>query len=108
MFNSVTGSIAGRSRKRKGRQSPRTQIIAMQASLLQAATDPNVPAGYRAQAARAWDTLEERLRIIDGKPLPGHLKPELEQRRRAKRVRSAITAISSADLPQPSDPAQSA
>jgi len=32
--------------------------------------DPEVPAGYRAQCARAWDVLEERKRILRMKPKP--------------------------------------
>jgi hypothetical protein len=67
--------------KRKGnnRPKPRSQVIRMQASLLLSATDPNVQPHIRAQCARAWDVLEERLRIIDGKPLPGQLRPDLVQ-----------------------------
>lgn len=54
----------------------------MQRSLLKAATDERVPAGYRAQCARAWDCLEERKRILRNKPLPGQLRPDLEQKKK--------------------------
>jgi len=35
-----------------------------------------VTPGALAQLARAWDILEERKRILRGRPLPGSLKPE--------------------------------
>ena len=76
----------------------------MQASLLLSATDKSVPPHIRAACARAWDVLEERLRIIDGKPLPGQLRPELQALRELRRGRQsahkALLAINPADLPQ--------
>jgi len=87
--------------KRKGnnRPKPRTQILRMQASLLVGATDATIPLHIRAAAARAWDVLEERLRIIDGKPLPGHLKPERESRSRRAQAHKAVLSIAASDLP---------
>lgn len=67
------------------RPKPRSQVLRMQAAMLKAATDPNVQPHIRAQCVRAWDVLQERLRILDGKPLPGNLRPELEQRQRKSR-----------------------
>lgn len=88
-------------RRSHGRQKPRAQILRMQESLLASATDPKVPPNVRAACARSWDVLEERLRILDNKPLPGHLRPELAQLREARRsrTRKALLSISSADLP---------
>ncbi len=41
-----------------------------------------------ASMVRGWDILEERKRILRGRPLPGHLRPDLpaSQRRPVKRV----------------------
>ena len=91
--------------KRKGnnRPKPRSQIIRMQASLLLSATDATVPPHIRAACARAWDVLEERLRIMSGKPLPGQLRPELQALRELRRGRQsahkALLAINPNDLP---------
>ena len=97
-FTSETAAAMGRRRQRNGRPRPRSQIIRMQASLLASATDPAVEPHIRAAAARAWDVLEERLRIIDGKPLPGHLKPE-QQRNARKQAHKAVLSIAASDLP---------
>ena len=90
-------------RRNHGRQKPRAQILRMQASLLASATDPSVPANIRAACARSWDVLEERLRIMSGKPLPGQLRPELQALRELRRGRQsahkALLAINPADLP---------
>lgn len=41
-----------------------------------------------ASMVRGWDILEERKRILRGRPLPGHLRPDLpaSQRKPTKRV----------------------
>ena len=41
-----------------------------------------------ASMVRGWDILEERKRILRGRPLPGHLRPDLPaaQRKPTKRV----------------------
>jgi len=54
------------------------------------ATDATMPASARASCARAWEVLEERKRILRGKPLPGQLRPELEQMRKLKRKQSEL------------------
>lgn len=70
----------------------------MQALLLQDAENPNTLPHLRAACVRAWDVLEERLRIMSGKPLPGQLRPELEQMRKAKRkVPELLRALSQMD-----------
>ena len=91
--------------KRKGnnRPKPRSQIIRMQAHLLANATNKDVPPHIQAACARAWDVLEERLRIMSGKPLPGQLRPELQALRELRRGRQsahkALLAINPNDLP---------
>jgi len=41
-----------------------------------------------ASMVRGWDILEERKRILRGRPLPGHLRPDLpaSQRKATKRI----------------------
>lgn len=41
------------------------------------AINPKLSAASLAQLARAWDVLEERKRILRGKPLPGQFRPDL-------------------------------
>ena len=102
-LTSADAAALARRRQRNGRPRPRSQILKMQASLLSGATDAAVPLHIRAAAARAWDVLEERLRIIAGKPLPGNLRPELDQlaslRQSRRNARKAMLSIAPADLP---------
>jgi len=53
------------------------QAHEMQQVLYKLALDPSTPGPSKALCARAWDVLEERKRIIRGKPLPGTYRPEL-------------------------------
>lgn len=103
-LSSADAAALARRRQRNGRPRPRSQILRMQACLLDSATDTEVPPHIRAQCARAWDVLEERLRIIAGKPLPGQLRPELIALRALRNARQsahkALLAINPADLPQ--------
>jgi hypothetical protein len=89
-FTTENASAFGKRKSGKGRPKPRSQILRMQAMLLKDAENPNTPAHLRASSARAWDVLEERLRIMSGKPLPGQLRPELEQMRKLKRKQSEL------------------
>jgi len=76
----------------------------MQASLLEAACNRDVPAHIRAACARSWDVLEERLRIMDGKPLPGQLRPDLDQKRQARRKPTLLASLPSDPPPAPELP----
>ncbi len=96
LTNAQARMLANR-RKGPRRPKPRTQILRMQASMLAAAVDTAIPPHVRASCAKAWDVLQERLRIMDGKPLPGHLQPHLETKR--KRAPKAMLAIAAADMP---------
>lgn len=92
-------------RAKRARPKPQLQAIAMQASLLASATDPEVPPHIRAACARAWEVLEERLRILSNTPLPGQLRPDLEQRRTSRsRKPKAMLSISPSDLPSSGEP----
>ena len=73
----LTGQVKG------GRKFYR-QLLDMQdvlyTSALGAETDPS----ERAACARAWEVLEERKRIMRGRPLPGSLKPTDTKHKRAR------------------------
>jgi len=73
----VKAQAMARTRRRFGRQTAKTQLLDMQAVLLAAVLDPRTKPTDAAQCARAFDVLEERLRILKGKPLPGQLRPDL-------------------------------
>jgi predicted RNA-binding Zn ribbon-like protein len=87
----------------RGRQADRKQLVAMQHSLFDLVQDSTIPAHVRAACARAWSDLQERKRVVDGKPLPGQLRPELQALRELRRGRQsahkALLAINPADLP---------
>lgn len=70
----------------KGPRNPRADIIDMQRILIADIRNPKTMPHIRAQCARAYDVLEERLRILNNKPLPGMLRPDIAQEREAKRA----------------------
>lgn len=47
-----------------------------------------------ASMVRGWDILEERKRILRGRPLPGHLRPDLPASQRKQTRKIALLASS--------------
>jgi hypothetical protein len=64
-------------RRAGGRKSAKSDLLSMQAILLERLKDPKTTDCDKARLALAWERLEERLRILRGKPLPGMLRPDL-------------------------------
>lgn len=60
-----------------------TQLYAMQDVLNTSVLDPATPIRERAQCACAWERLEERKRILRGRPLPGSLRPKPKHKRKS-------------------------
>jgi hypothetical protein len=69
--------IAELPRIKPGRRGALLQLIDMQRFLVADALAPKTTPSARAQVARAWEVLEERKRILRGRPLPGSLRPEM-------------------------------
>jgi len=87
----------GTPRKRKPKRNigswrNRKQLLDMQLAMHSLALDEKIAPSVRAQCARAWSDLQERLRVIDNKPLPGQLRPDLQQARPSGRVNLASLA----------------
>lgn len=59
-----------------------TQIVEMQYELRECVKSADTSPSDKARCVAAWDTLEERKRILRGRPLPGVLKPEVNKRKR--------------------------
>jgi len=59
-----------------GRRKSVSDLISIQQKLKDAALSDTINPTELAQVARAWDTLENRKRILRGRPLPGSLKPD--------------------------------
>jgi len=57
------------------------QLFDLQDVLYKDAVNEATPAKDKAACARAWEALEERKRIMRGKPLPGSFKPEAKPKR---------------------------
>ena len=72
-------------RKRHGSRNPRSEAIAIQKLLLKDIEDKATTPTARAQLARAWEVLEERLRILNGKALPGQLRPDIKPKEKRSR-----------------------
>jgi len=68
------------------------QAHEMQQVLYQIVMDDKATPSVKASCARVWTLLQDTRRVIRGKPLPGHLRPELEQKRKAKNRPSALFA----------------
>lgn len=60
---------------RPGRHRALAQALRMQEVLYDQVLSPKGSAADKASAARAWDALEERKRILRGRPLPGSKRP---------------------------------
>ncbi len=93
------------------REYPLTEAVELQKLCMKLARAPKVRPLDLAALARAWDVLEERKRILRGKPLPGQLRPDLDPAMNAKRGKrgKAILEIAMmpAETPDPSSPAPS-
>jgi hypothetical protein len=76
---SSPNNIAQLPRMKPGRRGALSQILELQRLLVVDAVNPETTASARAQVARAWEVLEERKRILRGRPLPGSFKPEKEK-----------------------------
>lgn len=61
-----------------------SEAIEIQATLKADIDSSETTPAARAQLARAWDTLEERKRILRNRPLPGSLKPEPKSKTKRK------------------------
>jgi len=97
----ATSPVAVRKKALRGNKRAKRQLTDMQQALYEMALEHAVDPGIRASCARAWSDLQERKRVLDGKPLPGQLRPELAQlrERRASRTRKAMLSIAPSDLP---------
>lgn len=71
----VANSLPGSVRKRPGKKRSLRQAVELQTLVYQRAKDRDLKANDLASLARAWDILEERMRILKGQPLPGSMKP---------------------------------
>jgi hypothetical protein len=73
----------GGTRIRPGRRIAIRQALQIQQRVFEESLKSGVKPSDLAQLARAWDCLEERKRILRGRPLPGSLKPEKPRRNHA-------------------------
>lgn len=55
------------------------QAIDLQSLVYDTAFSGTAKPAEIAQLARAWDVIEDRKRVLRGKPLPGSLRPEKKQ-----------------------------
>ena len=98
--------------RRWGKSNERQQAVKIQRILEATIADPETPASSVASCAAAWTRVQEAKRIIDGKPLPGQLRPDLQQAKASKafgraKPHSAISVLKPAQ-PKPHVPAASA
>jgi hypothetical protein len=77
-------------RIRPGGRSARSELLEMQQLLLKDIRNPKTEPHIRAQCARAYDVLEERLRIISGRSLPPILREMPLPKERARKAPSVL------------------
>jgi len=61
---------------RRGASNDRQQAVAIQRKLHETILDKKTPAASVASCAVAWTRVQDAKRVIDGKPLPGNLRPD--------------------------------
>jgi hypothetical protein len=88
----AAASIAALSRRSK-----LSQCLEMQEELRLAVLDPLFPREKKAAMVAAWDKLEDRIRILRDKPLPGSLSHEKVKTNVTARRIAALSALASAD-----------
>lgn len=69
----------------RGQKGDRQALVQQQRAMHSIAIDPAVPPHIRAKCADTWSKLQLTKRIMDGKPLPGQLRPDLAQQKQSKR-----------------------
>lgn len=93
--------------RRRGRRRDRTQALKIQAILTDTICNPKTEPASRASCAAAWARVQEARRILEGKPLPGQLRPDLAQLAGPKRIGPpARTAQRISIVPKPSSSAE--
>lgn len=68
----------------KDHSGPYATAAYLQRLIIHRAGNPKISGQTLAQLCRAWTDLEERKRILRGKPLPGNLRPDLDPVQLAK------------------------
>lgn len=94
--------------RRRHRRLDRSQAVKIQKVLTATILEPSTEPASRASCAAAWARVQEAKRIIDGRPLPGQLRPDLAQASAAagKRIGPPARAAQRiAVLPVPPKPA---
>lgn len=76
--------VNGSKRIRPGRRNSLRQALQLQQRVFEEAVKPGVKPLECAQLVRAWDCLEDRKRVLRGKPLPGSYKPEAPKPKRSQ------------------------
>ena len=105
-LSSAQASALARLRRRPGGRSPRSQLVDMQNVLMAEVLNPATKAADKAACARAFEVLEERIRILNGKPLPGQLRPDGNGKPQPKRLPMfrSLEAIDVTPQPEPVTP----
>jgi len=75
----------------KGQKGDRQALVALQRDLWKRSLNKRTPSHIAAQCARAWRDLQDMKRIMDGKPLPGQLRPDLVQKQNKRKGPSLLS-----------------
>lgn len=77
----------------KGRAADRKALVDMQRTMFAHTQNKKVLPSVQAACARVWRDLQETKRIMDGKPLPGMLRPDGDPSKARKTARQKLPSI---------------
>jgi len=87
---------------RRGASSDRQQAVAIQRKLEKTILDPKTPAASVASCAVAWTRVQDAKRVIDGKPLPGNLRPDEKPFKKGKASLLSLPEVPAEKVPKES------
>jgi hypothetical protein len=90
-------ALANRVLGKRNRHPNLSQAVALRELVYQAAQQPDLEPNELARLVHAWSEVQERLRIIRGKPMPGFLRPELGKKPRRQIVERSEPIIATID-----------
>ena len=83
-----------------GRRTSLVDVLVLQRSVFNASLNENIKASDLASLARAWDILEDRKRILRGRPLPGSLKPVKKEKSKRQASQTFLEPTVMPELPE--------
>jgi hypothetical protein len=93
------GALGNATQGKRNRHPDLSQATTIRQLTYSALQQPDLSPGDLSRLVHAWDKIQERIRILRGKPLPGFLRPEkVGKKKVAPAMRSEPTIASLDDI----------